>query len=84
MPSPAKFEKLRAIGYQVVKTCGTCAHREFEIGALYGNCTRFVYRHEKHGTRNLSIFRSGRCGAWQADERVTEELRKSGFGELAE
>lgn len=70
MPDPAKFEKLREIGYAVPVTCGLCIHREFTTRTqLWGSCKRSTYVHGKHTgePRQVSIYRAGTCGSSKLD-----------------
>jgi len=64
MPDPAKFEKLREIGYRIPVTCGTCDDGQFATAqALWGTCGRHLYQHGKHTgpARGVSVYRHGFC-----------------------
>lgn len=56
-----KLTVLREIGYEIKRTCGTCASASFPQND-WGTCSRFTYHHSKHGDlRAMSINRYGTC-----------------------
>lgn len=58
-----KQKKLREISYVIPDTCGNCRHAKFEPEQDFGSCSMISFQHLKHvpATRELSIYRGGRC-----------------------
>ncbi|MFA6234655.1 MAG: hypothetical protein WC824_10795 [Bacteroidota bacterium] len=63
MPDPAKFAKLREIGYTIPVNCGTCTHGHFVPPSEWGICDLHFYQHGKHTgpERGISIHKEGHC-----------------------
>ncbi len=66
-----KREVLVEIGYQVLDTCGRCAHAELNPNTDWGTCRITTYPHAKHigDWRDLSINRNGTCPKFTAQDR---------------
>lgn len=62
-----KLRVLQSIDY-AVSACGVCANAQIEPGRDWGTCAVKTYQHEKHSdsTRQLSIYRYGRCDDFTA------------------
>lgn len=63
MPDPAKFDRLREVGYTIPNVCSFCTHGNFKPGTEWGTCGLHRYEHGKHTgpDREMSIVRMGRC-----------------------
>ncbi len=82
MPDPNKLQVLREAGYTLALGCGECASGRFVPGASFGSCRAHVYTHAKHGLRDLSVHRAGRCPQFQANEKKLADVSRSGFREF--
>lgn len=76
-----KLRVLQSIDY-AVSACGVCRHAEIAPGRDWGTCRAKTYEHQKHTdtTRQLSIFRYGRCGDFEAEPNLDNYL--DGFAEF--
>lgn len=76
-----KRKTLDDIGYVIRRTCQVCVFSTFPTASsMWGNCIKHSYEHEKHGTRELSIHRSGLCFDYTSGASKFAEL--GGFAEL--
>lgn len=72
-----KLILLSDIGYHIPKSCDTCTHSVFaDANSHFGFCDVYSYEHEKHvpSTRQLSIFRFGRCGHYELSPEKLSRL----------
>jgi len=88
MPDPNKLAILRMNNYVVREVCGLCQHFRGSPGANFGSCNIFIYTHKKHGPRQLSVSRYGRCsgidGAFEMNKKKQADIDRSGFTEFVE
>jgi hypothetical protein len=82
MPDQAKLETLRAVNYELLPTCGDCAHARFAPGSNFGSCTLYGYDHAKHGAKKLSVHRAGNCEAFNWNEKKLADVDRLGFTEF--
>ena len=75
MPDPAKFARLREIGYSA-RACGNCVHGP--DAAAWGECRLHRYEHERQsnpeGGRGVSVHVLGRCLSWEGHRRRVAAL----------
>jgi len=80
MPDPAKFEKLRKIGYAIPIACGLCKHSRWSLssgsGFGWGTCSLHQYKHGKHtgSPREVSIVTTGTCPSAELDDMMKDLL----------
>lgn len=79
MPDVNKFDKLRAMDYNICNCCSLCANSNFPVyGSHYGTCKANKYEHLKHdnpaGGREVSIHRLGSCPQFELDPALSARL----------
>lgn len=85
MPDPNKLQVLREHDYVIMAGCGECQHGRFAPGSNFGQCVKIQYDHAKHGQRNLSVHRSGRCrkpDLFELNEKKMHDIARSGYTEF--
>lgn len=65
-----KIDKLKAIGYVVNPSCGTCKNFTQKSDYDFGECEIHEYVHLKHsgGKRKLSVVQYGLCNSYEPGE----------------